>query len=42
MENATRLTVAARRPGINSNLLTSSATLDALSGNAILNAIPVR
>ena len=37
----TRLTVATRRPGINSNLLTSSATLDAPSGNAILNAIPV-
>ena len=37
----TRLSVAARRPGVNSNLLTSGAKLDALSGNAILNAIPV-
>ena len=37
----TQLAVAGRRPGVNSNLLTSSATLDALSGNAILNAIPV-
>jgi anaerobic selenocysteine-containing dehydrogenase len=37
----TRLAVAAGRPGVNSNLLTSTEPLDALSGNAILNAIPV-
>jgi anaerobic selenocysteine-containing dehydrogenase len=37
----TRLSVAAQRPGVNSNLLASSEVLDALSGNAVLNAIPV-
>ena len=37
----TQLAVAARRPGVNSNLLASSATIDRLSGNAVLNAIPV-
>ena len=37
----TRLTVAARRPGVNSNLLASTLVTDAPSGNAILNAIPV-
>lgn len=33
--------VAARRPGVNSNLLTDPERLDPLSGNAILNGIPV-
>ncbi|HKZ25201.1 MAG TPA: molybdopterin-dependent oxidoreductase [Acidimicrobiia bacterium] len=37
----TQLSVAARRPGVNSNLLTSAETLDPLSGNAVLNGIPV-
>jgi anaerobic selenocysteine-containing dehydrogenase len=36
-----RLQVAARRPGVNSNLLADEALLDALSGNAVLNGIPV-
>ena len=38
----TRLTVAAERPGVNSNLLTDELALDPLSGNAILNGIPVQ
>jgi hypothetical protein len=33
--------IAARQPGVNSNLLTDDAAVDALSGNAILNGIPV-
>ena len=37
----TQLGVAARRPGVNSNLLTSGRSLDTLSGNAVLNGIPV-
>ena len=36
-----RLGVAARQPGVNSNLLTDEEALDALSGNAVLNGIPV-
>jgi anaerobic selenocysteine-containing dehydrogenase len=36
-----QLAVAARRPGVNSNLLTDERLLDALSGNAVLNGIPV-
>ncbi len=36
-----RLSVAAERPGVNSNVLTDGSVLDALSGNAVLNAIPV-
>ena len=35
------LSVAARKPGVNSNRLTDPAPLDALSGNAVLNGIPV-
>ena len=38
----TRLTVAAARPGVNSNVLADEMQLDPLSGNAILNGIPVR
>jgi len=35
------LTVAGKHPGVNSNVLTDGALLDVLSGNAILNGIPV-
>jgi len=35
------LTVAEKRPGVNSNVLTDGTPLDPLSGNAILNGIPV-
>ncbi|MBX3312746.1 MAG: molybdopterin-dependent oxidoreductase [Actinobacteria bacterium] len=37
----TRMEVAARRPGVNSNLLTDGSIVDPLSGNAVLNGIPV-
>ena len=37
-----RLDVARDHPGVNSNLLTDGSVLDPLSGNAQLNAIPVR
>lgn len=33
--------VAGQRPGVNSNLLTDDTKLDPLSGNAVLNGIPV-
>ncbi|WP_436521092.1 molybdopterin oxidoreductase family protein [Actinoplanes sp. HUAS TT8] len=36
-----RLGVAADRPGVNSNLLTDELVIDPLSGNAVLNGIPV-
>jgi anaerobic selenocysteine-containing dehydrogenase len=36
-----RLAVANARPGVNSNLLADERLLDALSGNAVLNGIPV-
>ena len=36
-----RLSVAGKRPGVNSNLLSDESLLDALSGNAVLNGIPV-
>ncbi len=36
-----RADVAARQPGVNSNLLTDSEPMDPLSGNAVLNGIPV-
>ena len=35
------MSVAASKPGVNSNILTDENTLDSLSGNAVLNAIPV-
>ncbi len=38
----TRGSVAAARPGINTNLLTDPMALDPLSGTSILNGIPVR
>jgi anaerobic selenocysteine-containing dehydrogenase len=37
-----RLEVAAQRPGVSSNTLTDPDAIDPLSGNAVLNAIPVR
>ena len=37
----TRSQIASRRPGVNSNLLTDPELLDPLSGNAVLNGIPV-
>ena len=36
-----QLSVAAGRPGVNSNILTDGSILDPLSGNAVLNGIPV-
>src|SRR6185295_15182484 len=36
-----RLGFAAKRPGVNSNLLADETLLDALSCNAVLNGIPV-
>jgi anaerobic selenocysteine-containing dehydrogenase len=36
-----RLRVAQGRPGVNTNVLTDGAELDAVSGNAVLNGIPV-
>jgi anaerobic selenocysteine-containing dehydrogenase len=40
-EPGTRLSVAAQRPGSNSNVLTDELALDPLSGTAVLNGIPV-
>jgi anaerobic selenocysteine-containing dehydrogenase len=37
----TRLSVASRKPGVNSNRLTDCSAIDPLSGNAVLNGIPV-
>jgi anaerobic selenocysteine-containing dehydrogenase len=37
----TRLSVASTRPGVNTNLLTDASAIDPLSGNAVLNGIPV-
>lgn len=37
----TRMRVAREKPGANSNLLSDETRLDALSGNAVLNGIPV-
>ena len=36
-----QLEVAAAHPGANSNLLADEMAVDALSGNAVLNGIPV-
>jgi anaerobic selenocysteine-containing dehydrogenase len=38
--DGTELSVASRRPGVNSNIL-STGEMDPVSGNAILNGIPV-
>jgi anaerobic selenocysteine-containing dehydrogenase len=37
----TRMRVARAHPGVNTNLLADEAELDPLSGNAVLNGIPV-
>jgi hypothetical protein len=37
----TRMRTPAARPGVNSNLLSDDAAVDPLSGNAVLNGIPV-
>jgi anaerobic selenocysteine-containing dehydrogenase len=37
----TRMAVAARRPGVNSNVLSDEQVIDPLSGNGVLNGIPV-
>jgi len=37
----TRLGVAARMPGVNTNRLTDEQAIDVLSGNSVLNGIPV-
>ncbi|GAA2878666.1 dehydrogenase [Actinoplanes cyaneus] len=37
----TRMTVAAEHAGVNSNILTDDLVIDPLSGNAVLNGIPV-
>ena len=37
----TRMAVAAEHPGVNSNLLADDQLVDPLSGNAVLNGIPV-
>ena len=36
-----RMSVAAENAGVNSNLLADETLVDALSGNAVLNGIPV-
>lgn len=36
------LEIAGAHAGVNSNLLSDEGLLDALSGNAVLNGIPVR
>ncbi|HMQ27994.1 MAG TPA: hypothetical protein PKA98_18540, partial [Acidimicrobiales bacterium] len=38
---AARLGVAARHAGVNANVLTDDGQLDPLSGNAVLNGVPV-
>ena len=40
-QQGTRLGVAALRPGANSNQLSDGKALDPMSGNAVLNGIPV-
>ena len=37
----TRLQVAQQHAGVNSNVLTDEVIIDAVSGNAVLNGIPV-
>jgi anaerobic selenocysteine-containing dehydrogenase len=39
--DGSRLNVAAERPGVNTNVLTDRTRIDPLSGNAVLNGIPV-
>lgn len=40
--SATRMSVAADHAGVNTNILTDGSRVDLLSGNAVLNGIPVR
>ncbi len=40
-QDGSRLSVASRRPGVNTNVLTDRSRIDPLSGNAVLNGIPV-
>ncbi len=40
-QQGANLRVASERPGVNSNLLADDSVIDPLSGNAILNGIPV-
>lgn len=40
-EPGIEMSVARSRPGVNANALTDDAIMDVLSGNAVLNAIPV-
>ncbi len=40
-QTGAQLGIAAHNPGVNSNILSSEQTTDALSGNAVLNGIPV-
>ena len=40
-QDGTRLSVASERPGVNTNVLTDRTRIDPLSGNAVLNGIPV-
>ena len=40
-QDGTRLSVASKRPGVNVNVLTDRTRVDPLSGNAVLNGIPV-
>ena len=40
-EPGIQMKVAASKPGVNSNALTDHAPMDWLSGNAVLNGIPV-
>jgi len=40
-QEGTRMQIAAAHPGVNSNVLTDELALDPLSGNAVLNGIPV-
>jgi anaerobic selenocysteine-containing dehydrogenase len=39
--SGTRMKVASQHPGVNVNVLTDAGTLDPLSGNAVLTAVPV-
>lgn len=39
--DGSRLSVASARPGVNTNVLTDRTRIDPLSGNAVLNGIPV-
>ena len=39
--SGTRMSVAAEKAGVNSNILTDESIIDPISGNAVLNAIPV-